>query len=125
MATHAERRKAGTDLLAEMTGRGGAFAQGAELRGGAFGSYVVDYVFGQMWQGEELNRRDRNLVALAMLGALDRFDAVRFHASFGPAEWAGARRDRRNRAADRGLFGIPGRQRDGQRPPCDVERGRR
>ena len=84
MATHAERRKAGTDLLAEMTGRGGAFAQGAELRGGAFGSFVVDYVFGQMWQGEELNRRDRNLVALAMLGALDRFDAVRVHAGFGP-----------------------------------------
>lgn len=84
MATHAERRQAGSDLLAEMTGLGGAVAQGAEARTGAFGSYVIDYVFGQMWQGEELSRRDRNLVALAMLGALERFDAVRFHAGFGP-----------------------------------------
>ncbi len=84
MATHAERRRAGSELLAEMTGNPAGFAA-AEQRLGAFGSYVIDYVFGQMWQGEELNRRDRNLVALALLGSLDRFDAVRVHAGFGPA----------------------------------------
>ena len=85
MATHAERRKAGSELLAEMSGQPVGFASVAEQRTGAFGSYVVDYVFGQMWQGEELSRRDRTIVALAMLGAMERLQAVRFHASFGPA----------------------------------------
>ncbi len=85
MATHIERRKAGTELLAEMTGAGPGFASAAEQRTGAFGSYVVDYIFGQVWQGDELSRRDRTIVALAMLGALERLQAVRFHASFGPA----------------------------------------
>ena len=85
MATHAERRQAGSDLLAEMTGQPAGFAAAAEQRTGAFGSYVVDYIFGQVWQGAELTRRDRTIVALAMLGALERLQAVRFHASFGPA----------------------------------------
>ena len=85
MATHAERRQAGTNLLAEMTGAGPGFAANAEQRTGAFGSYVVDYIFGQVWQGDDLSRRDRTIVALAMLGALERLQAVRFHASFGPA----------------------------------------
>ena len=85
MATHAERRQAGADLLGEMTGAGPAFTANAEARTGAFGSYVVDYIFGQVWQGDELSRRDRNIAALAMLGALERLQAVRFHASFAPA----------------------------------------
>ncbi len=85
MTTHAERRQAGTELLAEMTGAGSAFASNAEQRTGAFGSFVVDYIFGQVWQGEELSRRDRNIVALAMLGALERLQAVQFHASFAPS----------------------------------------
>ena len=82
MTTHAERRQAGSETLAAMTPAGAQVAAGAEARVGAFGSYIVDYVFGQMWQGGELSRRDRNIAALAMLGALERFDAVRFHASF-------------------------------------------
>ncbi len=82
MATHAERRRAGGELLAEMTGQTAGFADAAEQRTGAFGSYVVDYIFGQVWQGDELSRRDRNIVALAMLGALEQLQAVRFHASF-------------------------------------------
>ena len=85
MATHAERRQAGSELLSEMGGLPPNFADAAEQRNGAFGSYVVDYVFGQVWQGDELSRRDRTIVALALLGALERFDAVRFHASFAPA----------------------------------------
>ncbi|MYE05728.1 MAG: hypothetical protein F4Y04_00635 [Chloroflexi bacterium] len=85
MTTHAERRKAGSELLAEMTGQPVGFASAAEQRTGAFGSYVVDYIFGQVWQGDELSRRDRTIVALAMLGALERLQAVQFHASFGPA----------------------------------------
>lgn len=82
MTTHAERRQAGSETLAAMAPGGAQVAAGAEARLGAFGTYIVDYVFGQMWQGEELSRRDRNIAALAMLGALERFDAVRFHASF-------------------------------------------
>ena len=82
MTTHAERRAAGVRTLSEMTGNPTAAFEGIEARNGVFGSYVLKYVFGQMWQGEELSRRDRNIVALAMLGALERFDAVRFHASF-------------------------------------------
>ena len=52
MTTHAERRKAGSELLAEMTGQPLGFAAAAEQRTGAFGSYVVDYIFGQVWQGD-------------------------------------------------------------------------
>lgn len=85
MSTHAERRRAGSELLSEMAALPAGFADAAEQRNGAFGSYVVDYVFGQVWQGDELTRRDRTIVALAMLGALERLQAVRFHASFGPA----------------------------------------
>ena len=85
MATHAERRAAGMRTLSEMTGNPEQAFAGIEARNGAFGSFVLDYVFGQIWQGEELSRRDRNLASLAMLGALERFDGVRFHASFGPA----------------------------------------
>ena len=85
MTTHTERRRAGSELLAEMTGQPIGFASAAEQRTGAFGSYVVDYIFGQVWQGDELSRRDRTIVALAMLGALERLQAVQFHASFGPA----------------------------------------
>ena len=40
---------------------------------------------GRCGKGDELSRRDRNIVALAMLGALERLQAVQFHASFGPA----------------------------------------
>lgn len=80
MGTHAERRQAGLRTLSEMTG-GDGFATAAE-RSGAFGGYVVDYVFGQVWQGSELSRRDRNLAALAMLGALDRYNAFRVHVGF-------------------------------------------
>ncbi len=68
-----------------MTGRPDAIGDAIEQQNGAFGSFVVDYVFGQVWQGDELSRRDRTIVALAMLGALERLQAVRFHASFGPA----------------------------------------
>ncbi len=89
MATHAERRAAGAQLLSEMTGAPAPAFAGMEQRTGAFGTFVLDYVFGQIWQGEELSRRDRNLASLAMLGALERFDAVRFHASFGPANGLG------------------------------------
>lgn len=85
MTTHAERRAAGIQTLSEMTGNPAQAFEGIEARTGAFGSYVLDYVFGQIWQGEELSRRDRTLASLAMLGALERLDAVRFHASFGPA----------------------------------------
>ena len=96
MATHAERRKAGSELLAEMTGQPVGFASAAEQRTGAFGSYVVDYIFGQVWQGDELSRRDRNIAALAMLGALERLQAVRFHASFGPPMVSLARKSPRS-----------------------------
>ncbi len=84
MTSHAERRAAGIQILSEMTGAPAAAFEGIEARSGAFGSFVLDYVFGQIWQGEELSRRDRNIASLAMLGALERFDAVRFHAGFGP-----------------------------------------
>ena len=61
MATHAERRKAGTELLSEMTGQPVGFASAAEQRTGAFGSYVVDYIFGQVWQGDELSLLDQHV----------------------------------------------------------------
>ncbi len=80
--SHAERRAAGAEILAELTGRQ-RFASEIESRMGAFGSHLVDHVWGDIWQDGLLSRRDRSLAALSAAGALMQIDGFAFNAAIG------------------------------------------
>lgn len=80
--THAERRATGDAILSELTGRPG-FADAIESRMGPFGSYLVDHIWGDIWQDGLLSRRDRSLAAMSAAGALMQVDGFAFNASIG------------------------------------------
>jgi len=80
--THADRRAAGDAILAELTGQN-QFALTMETRMGPFGSYLVDHIWGDIWQDGLLSRRDRSLAAMAAAGALMQVDGFAFNASIG------------------------------------------
>ena len=80
--THAERRAAGDAILSEVTGQE-RFAEGIESRMGPFGSYLVDHIWGDIWQDGLLSRRDRSLAAMSAAGALMQIDGFAFNASIG------------------------------------------
>ena len=80
--THADRRAAGDAILAELAGQD-QFAQTIEARMGPFGSYLVDHIWGDIWQDGLLSRRDRSLAAMAAAGALMQVDGFAFNASIG------------------------------------------
>ena len=80
--SHADRRAAGLDVLRTL--RGGAVdplaaaaAQEDEL--GALGSFVVDTALGELWTRPAFSRRDRSLVVIAMLTALNQLNQLRSH----------------------------------------------
>ncbi len=79
---HAQRRAAGSALLAELTGQAD-FAETVEARLGPFGSYLIDHIWGDIWQDDRLSRRDRSLAALAAAGALMQVDGFAFNAALG------------------------------------------
>ncbi len=85
---HSERRDNGVDLLRTLTGLGASdeardraerIAEDIEERYGALGSFVVDHVFGTVWADDALNRRDRSLVAIALLATLEASDELEVH----------------------------------------------
>ena len=78
--THVERRVAGDAILSELAGQPG-FAQAIESRMGPFGSYLVDHIWGDIWQDGLLSRRDRSLAAMSAAGALMQVDGFAFNAS--------------------------------------------
>ncbi len=80
--THDERREAGAALLSQLT-RQDDFANAIESRMGAFGSYLIDHIWGDIWQDDQLNGRDRSLAAMSAAGALMQVDAFAFNASIG------------------------------------------
>ena len=80
--SHQERRDAGAEILAEVTGREN-FAAEIESRMGPFGSYLVDHIWGDIWQDGLLSRRDRSLVAMSAAGALMQVDGFAFNAAIG------------------------------------------
>ena len=80
--THADRRAAGNEILSELTGQD-HFATAIESRMGPFGSYLVDHIWGDIWQDGLLSRRDRSLAAMAAAGALMQVDGFAFNASIG------------------------------------------
>jgi len=86
--THAVRRAAGLEVLRSL--RGGDIdparaAAAMEARLGALGSYVVDTVLGEVWSRPGLSHRDRSLIVIAMLSALDAPTQLRSHLAGGLA----------------------------------------
>ena len=80
--THAERRAAGDAVLAELTGQE-RFADTIESRMGPFGSFLVDHIWGDIWQDGLLSRRDRSLAAMSAASALMQIDGFAFNAAIG------------------------------------------
>lgn len=53
-----------------------------EREEGALGSFTVDYVMGEVWSREQLNHRDRSIVTLAILSALNLTEELADHVPF-------------------------------------------
>ncbi|MEQ1889700.1 MAG: carboxymuconolactone decarboxylase family protein [Alphaproteobacteria bacterium] len=79
--THAERRARGLDVLRTLTGskEPEKFAQQLEDQNGALGSFAVDFALGDVWSRPGISRRDRSLIVIAILGALNMLDQLKAH----------------------------------------------
>lgn len=44
-----------------------------------FQEFVTEYAWGEVWTGHELPKRDRSLVTVAMLAAMNQHDELRLH----------------------------------------------
>lgn len=72
MKDYEARRVQGIDVLRTLTKSDNPelLAKALESENGALGSFAIDFVMGDIWSRTQLSRRDRNLVVLAILGAL-------------------------------------------------------
>ena len=80
MSTQAERRTAGLDVMATLTGAevdGGGEAM--EKRHGDLGTFAVDHVLGNLWSRPQLSRRDRSLIVVAFLTTIGARDELHAH----------------------------------------------
>ncbi|MEM7411990.1 MAG: carboxymuconolactone decarboxylase family protein [Myxococcota bacterium] len=81
--SEADRRSAGLDVLSTLLGIPGADMQApadatvAQL--GEMGRWVLDYAFGDVWSRPQLTRRDRSLVVVALLTALNLTHELEIH----------------------------------------------
>lgn len=78
---HVLRRQRGLDVIKTLTGddHAEAFARKVEAENGALGSFALDFVMGDVWSREQLSRRDRNLIVLAILGALHQTSQLAYY----------------------------------------------
>lgn len=79
-----QRRARGLDSLQTILGAPSAeataeLAARLEREHGALGSFAIDFVMGEIWSREQLSRRDRNLVVLAILGALHQTNQLAYY----------------------------------------------
>ena len=79
--THAERRARGLEVLSRLTGTKDPekAAQRLEDANGALGSLVIDFCLGDVWSRPGISRRDRSLIVIAILGALNQLDQLKVH----------------------------------------------
>ncbi len=79
--THAERRARGLEVLAKLTGTKDPekAAQRLEDQNGALGSHVIDFCLGDVWSRPGISRRDRSLIVIAILGALNQLEQLKVH----------------------------------------------
>lgn len=85
-ASREVRRERGDAILGELLGGAPEFGQF-----GAFGDWLVEHVWGEVWQTEQPSRRDRSIAAVALCGSLRLWDALRFNVRI--AEVNGLSRD--------------------------------
>ena len=80
--THEERRAQGLDVLRTLRGGGdpATAAKALEEGSGAIGSFVVDFALGDVWSRPGLSRRDRSLIVVSMLTALNQERQLAAHA---------------------------------------------
>lgn len=78
---HVLRRQRGLNVLGTLTATDNPqkLADALERDYGALGSFAVDFVMGDIWSREQLSRRDRNLIVLAMLGALHQSNQLAYY----------------------------------------------
>ncbi len=78
---HVMRRQRGLNVLGTLTGSDNPrqFERKFEKQYGALGSFALDFVMGDIWSREQLSRRDRNLIVLAMLGALHQTNQLAYY----------------------------------------------
>lgn len=79
----ARRRADGLDVLRTLLGLGELDAQRTEAQilesQGAMGELVMDYAFGDVWSRPQLSRRDRSLVVISVLAAINMKHELEFH----------------------------------------------
>ncbi len=77
------RREQGLRSLSALTGTSATeaaeLATKLERENGALGTFAVDFVMGEIWSREQLSRRDRNLVVLAILGAIHQTNQLAYY----------------------------------------------
>lgn len=76
-----QRRNRGLDVLKSLTGAQDpqVLANQIEADNGALGSFALDFVLGDIWSREGLSRRDRNLIVLSILGALQLTEQLNYY----------------------------------------------
>lgn len=81
LADHVIRRQKGLDTVSSLMGTDEpqVFASKFEAEFGALGSFALDFVMGDIWNREQLSKRDRNLIVLAILGALHQTNQLSFY----------------------------------------------
>jgi 4-carboxymuconolactone decarboxylase len=79
--THAQRRAKALEVLRVLGGTDTpeVTAQTLEDRNGPLGSFVVDFAMGDIWSRNALSRRDRSLIVISILGALNMTRQLRTH----------------------------------------------
>ncbi|MFZ5654209.1 MAG: carboxymuconolactone decarboxylase family protein [Pseudomonadota bacterium] len=82
------RRARGLSVLqaiigAESPEQAAELAARLERENGALGSFAIDFVMGEIWSREQLGRRDRNLVVLAILGAIHQTNQLAYYVPAG------------------------------------------
>ena len=77
------RREQGLHSLSALTGTSATeaaeLATKLERENGALGTFAIDFVMGEIWSREQLSRRDRNLVVLAILGAIHQTNQLAYY----------------------------------------------
>ena len=79
--TEAERRAKAADILRTLAGTDdpeGAI-QSLTDANGPLGTFVTDFALGDIWSRPGLNRRDRSLIVIATLGALNQIRQLKIH----------------------------------------------
>lgn len=79
--THAQRRAKALDVLRVLGGndKPEQAAQQIEDQNGPLGSFVIDFALGDIWTRNGISKRDRSLIVMSILGALNTTRQLKVH----------------------------------------------